>query len=965
MKRIRLVFSGLFLVSLVPFCAGNEIDALRGNILPDGELRYGAPEKDGAKKIFLKTPRYWKVTQGGKTFAGHDIPFDTETKYTGDCSIRIEGTGGKNSFTRTGYGDTSRHLRHGWAYAAKVHLKSKDVKGDVWVEIKHSWDTKKSTKFSGTKDWFEVPVDFTLSKGTNLLQFITVYFQGKGTVWIDNIQLVMKNPDAYEWWESWAGSKVTTRLSSPFGVDEKAGILPIPPREEEYDKYGGCKAIKAKATGFFRLEQIDGKWWLISPEGHAYFMIAMFCPGRPFRNRNKLLEKLEVHWAVQIYKRLTSWGFNSTEWQGGILDVLYGRYSPPPKELVGKNFAHSVNVRFELCTQPKRNGGINVPMVDWGWQRFPDVFSSEFEQAVKNYGNPKQKGSHFKTNAEDPWIIGYQLADEPPWYGPEVWYGSLADGFHQRLPDNAPGKQRLVRFFKEKYGNIKKINKSWGMSYASWQEMFDPKKPFPRNKAAVRDKREFMGVIADRWYALAAAQVRKHDPNHLILGANATRLYPEVMKAEAKYCEAISTSAYGFSGVHRSHPDFDYYLTEQLYKWTGRPVMTGFAVGVRDAGGVQDWGSADSAALRGHTWRAYLRKAAQSPACIGVAWWAHTSRRTPNSEGYEKTWGILSNDNEAYMDTLPALQEANFNVYHYRRGMVPARIEPPTRWQPIHHSQQVSDTISFKLLALPYPVDNYEIQISRDAEFKKAEIVKAKPDKKRKHVTVKKILSPGQWFWRARSLTKEKVSTWNLPWGFTVLDAPQIKALNSVGEFLANGDHWQDATTNYFRKNVKSSMERNVKEGAHTLFTKVSVEEGKIIRSYVLHCKLEKPFIAKAEVPYAFRVWLKADGMMSWTKPKLRVIFKHGYEVENRYPFIRGWTSQTATEDGWNHLQTIFRLPSRDREITDFKIILSGYRGMVMVRDPELAPETVYEITPDNLAQYNAIVSEYQAQSGK
>jgi hypothetical protein len=37
-----------------------------------------------------------------------------------------------------------------------------------------------------------------------------------------------------------------------------------------YGKYGGYKNTQARATGFFRVEKIDGRWWFVDPEGHLF-----------------------------------------------------------------------------------------------------------------------------------------------------------------------------------------------------------------------------------------------------------------------------------------------------------------------------------------------------------------------------------------------------------------------------------------------------------------------------------------------------------------------------------------------------------------------------------------------------------------------------------------------------------------------------------------------------------------------
>tara|TARA_B100001123_G_scaffold437346_2_gene569328 strand:+ start:175 stop:600 length:426 start_codon:yes stop_codon:yes gene_type:complete len=44
------------------------------------------------------------------------------------------------------------------------------------------------------------------------------------------------------------------------------------------DAYGGFKNVFGKKTGFFHTEKIDGRWWLITPEGHGFFGIGISHP---------------------------------------------------------------------------------------------------------------------------------------------------------------------------------------------------------------------------------------------------------------------------------------------------------------------------------------------------------------------------------------------------------------------------------------------------------------------------------------------------------------------------------------------------------------------------------------------------------------------------------------------------------------------------------------------------------------
>ena len=48
--------------------------------------------------------------------------------------------------------------------------------------------------------------------------------------------------------------------------------LAASPRPASWDRFGGWKdGPRLRATGAFRTELVDGKWWLVTPEGHLFF----------------------------------------------------------------------------------------------------------------------------------------------------------------------------------------------------------------------------------------------------------------------------------------------------------------------------------------------------------------------------------------------------------------------------------------------------------------------------------------------------------------------------------------------------------------------------------------------------------------------------------------------------------------------------------------------------------------------
>ncbi|MDO9613225.1 MAG: hypothetical protein Q7J86_01700 [Bacteroidota bacterium] len=44
-----------------------------------------------------------------------------------------------------------------------------------------------------------------------------------------------------------------------------------------YSRYGGYLQAKTKATGFFRTEKIDGRWWFVDPEGYLFLSHGVDC----------------------------------------------------------------------------------------------------------------------------------------------------------------------------------------------------------------------------------------------------------------------------------------------------------------------------------------------------------------------------------------------------------------------------------------------------------------------------------------------------------------------------------------------------------------------------------------------------------------------------------------------------------------------------------------------------------------
>ncbi len=53
-------------------------------------------------------------------------------------------------------------------------------------------------------------------------------------------------------------------------------VSPVQSRQAaRYDAYGGMIALKGEATGWFHVEQIQNRWYFITPAGNAFFSLGV------------------------------------------------------------------------------------------------------------------------------------------------------------------------------------------------------------------------------------------------------------------------------------------------------------------------------------------------------------------------------------------------------------------------------------------------------------------------------------------------------------------------------------------------------------------------------------------------------------------------------------------------------------------------------------------------------------------
>ena len=147
----------------------------------------------------------------------------------------------------------------------------------------------------------------------------------------------------------------------------------------DYCEYGGYKSTHAKSTGFFRVEQIDGKWWFVDPHGHLFLSTGSNGVGGRGRGNTATppgADQAANLAATRLTRRLAAWGFNTGS-EG--MSKPYTAY-------------------------------VNAPRGPNTFLGLADIYSDEFARGVD-----EAAAKQCAPRKDDPLLLGYFIGNEPPW----------------------------------------------------------------------------------------------------------------------------------------------------------------------------------------------------------------------------------------------------------------------------------------------------------------------------------------------------------------------------------------------------------------------------------------------------------------------------------------------------------------------------------------------------------------------
>jgi hypothetical protein len=264
-----------------------------------------------------------------------------------------------------------------------------------------------------------------------------------------------------------------------------------------------------------------------------------------------------------------------------------------------------------------------------------------------------------------PYRIGYFSDNEVGW-----WAGALFV-WYSKAPASSVTKQRWVELLQRHYMD------DWSRFVAdflppagvdSWQTLLAATESTRMKPGGngIRAVREWAGLIAERYYALAEKAIREADPDALFFGDRLPIYYdPAAVRAMAPHVDAIATNY----NVDSSDGWIADYFFDGLSKLSGgKPVLVSewFFAARENRSGNRNNGhlmTVATQAERAAGAAAATRGFAAIPEVVGLHWFQHYDHaKGGRTDGEDYDFGLVDTENRPYERLTEALAVANRQV---------------------------------------------------------------------------------------------------------------------------------------------------------------------------------------------------------------------------------------------------------------------------------------------------------------
>ena len=392
---------------------------------------------------------------------------------------------------------------------------------------------------------------------------------------------------------------------------------PDPDRNE----YGGwTKGPQLKATGFFRTEKVDGRWWFVDPKGRLFWSLGIDCINNEAGEtgigfREKYFEDLPARddpdfgpFHGQKDSQAAHGFYAETN------HLPYATYNFSAANMLRKYGGDWKRISIDLAHRRLRAWGVNT-IANWSQSDIYLARRTPYTVCLGTWGTPR-------------------LASSKGWWGP--------------LPDPAhPEFERALRARARRMAEQMKDD-PWCLGV------------FVDNELSW-DGLPNLGEVAERYFSTVARIVREEMPNHLYLGARIAWGTPDVYRACARHADVVSVNVY--SRIFNREVPADA---------VDKPLLNGeFHFGALDRGLFHTGlvATKDQQA-RAEAFKKYVRSCLDNPRVVGTHWFQWKDQPlTGRSDGENYQIGFLNIADEPYPETVSAAREVSADMYPRRNAM--------------------------------------------------------------------------------------------------------------------------------------------------------------------------------------------------------------------------------------------------------------------------------------------------------
>jgi len=337
----------------------------------------------------------------------------------------------------------------------------------------------------------------------------------------------------------------------------------------DWSRYGGWKKLRFDATGFFRTHHDGARWWLVDPEGYAFYSNGV-CYG----------SRMGVHGFVDGMEAMFDWlppkedqtwkdcwteaseipefakrngaasgkgrmmfnfpranmirAFGPEGWWDAWVTINAARMRRWGINTVGVGVNNYVDERvMDFLAKAKipfvvtlKNFPLTQPCI---YRDFPDVFSPEYATGAERFA--REQLAPFAGN---PLLIGYFITNEPEWLFQESVNPAERVLAHE---GSLHSKTALIAFLRARYRNdVGALNDAWGIHLGDFADLHKPLANADRLTAKSRaDLEAFRDILIAKYSSVPSEALKSVDPDHLNLGMRYNKLTPNEFAGNAAF----------------------------------------------------------------------------------------------------------------------------------------------------------------------------------------------------------------------------------------------------------------------------------------------------------------------------------------------------------------------------------------------------------------------------------------------